>query len=171
MCQVTEILEECLHELTRKSMPSILIISDEDFVGPLLGKGLKKRRTNKPPRRLEKFNLNIPLWYKDAKEDTIPFQFSKTIMEPISMSTTSSKDASNAEVKETVAETPEQILAKAQLEHVLADQTKQEMVKEIRMSKSLMFVLGAMTITVVGGLLKSYQESKKSSILTDSSNE
>jgi hypothetical protein len=93
MSEVVRILEDVLSEL--RSVPVHYEIPDEEFVGPLIGRGLKAKRSRSVPKKRKSFNINVPLWYKDVEENNASkFHFSiSTKMEPKAM--TSKSNANN----------------------------------------------------------------------------
>lgn len=125
MCQLTDILHECLSEV--RAMDAVPVISDEEFVGPLLGKGLRAKRSRSKPRKVERFNIDVPLWYKDVEENNASRFFSNiNLMEPKAMSNTKETNATNAKTETPVNEAPTTAKPEVTLETLKAQMDSME---------------------------------------------
>jgi len=105
MCQVAEILKEVLSEV--RALPvTFPPIPDHEFVGPLIGRGIRARRSNVVPKKSRKpknFNIDFPLWYKDVERNNASLiQSTVFLMEPKIMESknTVAKVDESTEVKE-----------------------------------------------------------------------
>jgi hypothetical protein len=173
MCEVAEILKECISELRAVDVktPGIDLL----YETPIYGKNLGVKRPRSRVKLPEKLDLGIPLWYKDVEENNasrffLSSKINLNIMEPKTMEkdTASTKTFTQADVDAAIAKATAELVAakeallkdaadaKAKTEEAQAGEAKAEEAA----SKGKWSTIVIVGLVVAGIAARVYQRSK-----------